>query len=114
MKKILALVAFTLLASCSNGTTDGYTFEKGTKRITPNLEIKVVLYPSLDSLKVNYPHNANAKRLPADRELMAYSVIGHGVCTIHMIDPAVRYMPEFFGHELTHCLYGEFHPSQNG
>ena len=34
-------------------------------------------------------------------------------CTIHMMDPAVNYEPEIYGHELTHCIRGQFHKNKD-
>ena len=30
-------------------------------------------------------------------------------CDIYMLDPKVSYEPEFYGHELVHCVYGVWH-----
>ena len=114
MKK-LALLALLALSACNSSSSDGYYFEKDSVRL-PEKHIVVEVYPSLQALKINYDKNTSKNKtvVQGNRELMAYSVINSTTCTIHMIDPKVRYMPDFFGHELTHCLYGEFHPSQNG
>jgi hypothetical protein len=34
-------------------------------------------------------------------------------CHLHVIDPAVSYQPGIIGHELSHCLHGDFHPGQD-
>lgn len=112
MKKLITclLLAFTL-ASCNQQAGDGYYFEKGTQRIAER-PIKVVTYGSYDDLRRAYSTYHEGRQLSPDEQLQAFSVIG-SVCTIHMIDPAVTYQPDFFGHELTHCLYGDFHSHQN-
>lgn len=98
------------LSNCSDGNSaDGYHFETTSVRIAPR-KIETVLYPNLAALNVAFKNTNH--RISETRQLMAFSVITKETCTIHMIDPKVRYMPEFLGHELTHCLYGEFHPSQ--
>lgn len=115
MKK-LAIVALALaLLSCKpSGSPDGYFFEAQSKRL-PDAAIQVQTYPSYAALKRAYSAYHNGRVLGSNEDLQAFSVIKVGQsCTIHMIDPKVTYQPEFFGHELTHCLYGEFHPSQNG
>lgn len=115
MKKlILALAATLAVASCNQGASDGYFFEKDTQPLSPEREIHLVLYPNLAEVNAAFQAQSNSPKLAGDRELQAFSVITDETCTIHMIDPAVKYMPEFFGHELVHCLYGEFHPGQNG
>ena len=110
----LAILALLALSACKPTASDGYYFEHDSARL-PTKHIVVEVYPNLTALKAQYDKNTSTNKtvLPGNRELMAYSVVGTTTCTIHMIDPKVQYMPDFFGHELTHCLYGEFHPSQN-
>lgn len=107
---ILALLA---LASCQKPeAADGYHFEQGTQMIDPR-PIVVRTYPNYAALKAAYAAAPGQKRkLGENEDLFAFSSIGT-VCTIHMIRPSVAYRPEEYGHELTHCLYGDFHPSQN-
>lgn len=110
MKKLI-LAAALLLSACKQGAADGYTFEPDSKKIGER-DIEVVLYYHPSVLSASYETHTGARKL-GDEDLMAFSVINSTTCTIHMMDPAIKYQPEFFGHELTHCLYGEFHPSQN-
>lgn len=114
LRAVIALGFALVLGSCNQGSSDGYTFEPGTQRLSPQREIRVVTYQTMNALKEAYAGTHGARQLGTTEELQAFSVINSSTCTIHMIDPAVRYMPEFFGHELVHCLYGEFHPHQNG
>jgi hypothetical protein len=102
------------LTACkpADSGADGYTFEQGTKPL-PQLEIKVVKYPSFEAIKDAYAKQPGARRLGVTEELQAFSSYNDKTCTIHMIDPAVNYQPEFFGHELVHCLYGNFHAGQD-
>lgn len=101
---------FLFLTACTPSSGDGYYFEKDSKRIAER-PIKVVTYQTYDELLASYS-TFNGRTLTVKEKLQAFTVINK-TCTIHMIDPAVNYQPDFFGHELTHCLYGEFHPSQN-
>ena len=39
--------------------------------------------------------------------------VNNNVCDMYIYDPAYRYKPEFIGHELVHCIYGDFHQFQN-
>ena len=113
-KLLLALAAFLALASCQKNTSaDGYYVEKESQRI--DVQPVIVLMSSQDQIKRAYANKVH-KDLPSDRDLQAFSVIDFKAktCTIYMIDPKVKYVPEFIGHELTHCIYGEFHPHQNG
>lgn len=114
-KTLIALASLFALTSCEEGykAPDGYKFEAQSQRLSPSRQISVVTYSSMADLRRAYEAQPNARPLAAGRELQAFSAYNSRTCTIHMIDPAVTYMPEFFGHELVHCLYGEFHPSQN-
>lgn len=31
------------------------------------------------------------------------------VCVVHIVDPTVGYYPEFIGHEVMHCIFGDWH-----
>jgi hypothetical protein len=107
------LTALLTLASCGKPEgADGYHFEEGTQMIEPRA-IAVVTYPSYDALKAAYAQQKNGRKLGENEDLFAFAVIKPNVCVIHEIRPAIAYKPEEFGHELTHCLYGDFHPSQN-
>ncbi len=112
----LALTSFAI-ASCDKGTakgtaSDGYTFEQGVEPYKER-EISIVLYRDAESLKAFYATLPNARTLSNLEDLKAFSSITDTRCVIHMVDPAVSYDPEFAGHELVHCMYGEFHPNQN-
>ena len=111
---VIGAVFLCALTSCNEcgPASDGYTFEQGSQRIGDR-EIRIVLYSSGAELKAAYAALPNGRQLGPSEDLQAYSAITNNTCTIHMIDPAAHYNPEFAGHELTHCLYGEFHPSQN-
>lgn len=47
-----------------------------------------------------------------DKELLGYTVWDGPRCTIYIVDERVSYRPEILGHEMTHCLAGDFHPHQ--
>ena len=53
---------------------------------------------------------ATRKAVAAEgRDLMAWSVLRPSGCEVHIVDPAVKYAPEWIGHEIVHCVYGRFH-----
>lgn len=110
-KIILALAAVISLSSCLKQSTaaDGYRFEGGTKT---ERSIKFVTYSNMDAVKRAYAATPKARKLGPNEDLQAFSLLTPTTCTVHMIDPAVSYKPEWIGHEVTHCIYGEFHPSQ--
>lgn len=102
-----------LLVACSDSAKDGYSF--GTKSYTHNLvEVSVVTYTSREELRKAIK---NPEKL--SESVMAFSVLykKDGValpkCTIHMMDPAVVYEPEFVGHEFLHCVYGQWHTNNS-
>lgn len=108
MKKYLALLgAFACLTSCEQRSSDDYRFDrKEYDRSTVHLT--VVEHPSLADLQ----REAKVEGADVgDRELMAFGKVekvGTG-CTIHIVDPAVRYAPEWVGHEVVHCIHGRWH-----
>lgn len=107
MKKLLVLPLLFLLASCENKIgNDGYKFGEKQYEQTP-VSVSVVTYKTEKDLQ------AAARAKGANNEgIVAFSVLRAGdpsTCTIHMIDPAVKYQPEFVGHEFLHCVYGQWH-----
>ncbi len=110
-KIILAVAAFLALSSCDSTprAKDGYYFENGTKT---ERSIRFVTYTSMDDVKRAYATTKGARKLGPNEDLQAFALVSPTTCTVHMIDPAVSYKPEWIGHEITHCLYGEFHPNQ--
>jgi hypothetical protein len=57
------------------------------------------------------------KKMPPGLELKAFSTLypaATNLCTMYILDPQVaRYEPEFIGHEFTHCVFGNWHLSQD-
>jgi hypothetical protein len=113
MKKLLVLVAALIIASCSSEErapglpgADGYVFEEPTILAT-EFKVQVVLYKSTKELR------AEGRSYGADNpSLMAFAILEpplYDKCTIHIVDPKYDYQPEWYGHELTHCIYGQWH-----
>ncbi len=113
-KKALSLVCMSfLVASCEPAekpAADGYTF--GTPQFELNQTlVSVVTYDNRNDLL-----KAGKERGITDPNLVAFSIVALppvNKCTIHVMNPAVAYEPEFVGHELTHCLYGQWHTDNN-
>lgn len=105
MRAALILAAALLLGGCDQSAADGYAFGVPTfDRVEPN--IRVVTHRSLAELRAAAPkgvYDAEAAKL------MAWSVIRPDGCEMHVVDPAVSYQPEWIGHELAHCAWGEWH-----
>lgn len=111
--KRLAFLALALLAGCDQQpASDGYTF--GPKEFThPDPAIHFVIHKSIEDLRAAAPYDVNADARAQGRVLMAFSVMhpgGIGTCTVHIVDPAVSYQPEWIGHEVAHCIWGRWHP----
>jgi hypothetical protein len=90
---------------------DGYYFEKETF-VRTEFPVEIVLVQSqaemrkeIEKRKKNVEGKVNSK------DVAAFAIIrmNDPKCTIYMIDPKVKYEPEFIGHELVHCIYGVWH-----
>lgn len=108
-----ALLALAALAatSCDQQPTaaDGYQFErKEFTRLAPAATF--VVHRSQAELVAAAPAATRAAVKAEGRSLMAWSVIRPAGCEVHIVDPAVRYAPEWIGHEVAHCVFGRFHP----
>jgi hypothetical protein len=115
MKRILAFFMILMLAGCdiapsSKTGADGYKF--GDKQYTQTeLKVSVVIYPDKKSFE-----NEIKRRNLKYKDIAAFSVLyvkDQSRCTIHMVDPGVDYSPEFVGHEFLHCVYGQWHTSND-
>lgn len=106
MRGALILAAALLLTGCDQSeAADGYAFEAATiSRDRPN--IRIVPHRSLAELRAAAPKGI----YDADKaKLMAWSIIRPDECEMHIVEPAASYQPEWIGHELVHCIRGEWH-----
>ena len=109
MFKKVSLVALLLLTSCNPAPqkgADGYRFgEKQYEKFT--VQINIVTYKSQTDLQKALGNRADV----ASKDVIAFSELKppFDTCTIHMVDPKVTYQPEFVGHEMLHCVYGQWH-----
>lgn len=115
LKKLFttALLAFAFaLTSCDTGSNtgaDGYQFGKAQYE-RQQVQVNIITYQKQsDLLKEAAMHGATSPTI------VAFSVLRppFDTCTIHMIDPRVRYEPEFVGHEFLHCAYGQWHTNND-
>ena len=106
----MVLIAALLLLGCDQANrtgADGYTFDRA-EWVNADLRVRLVLHDTVEDLA------REARRAGADvtgeERVQAWGAIdAHGNCTLHIVDPRTRYMPEWIGHELTHCAFGRFH-----
>ena len=113
MFKIFTVLGASLaLASCnSNQGYDGYIFGHKQYEKT-SVIVNVVTYKSDLEFKQaakKYVHDSDYTKVAA----FTLSSNDSDICTIHMMDPSVKYQPEFIGHEFAHCLYGQWHTDNN-
>lgn len=118
---IIFFLLICLIASCDKNDEqgklyvgDGYNFHsKEYENSEVIVEIKT--YKSWDELQKKFDE-LGVKPSSPNEEIIAVSEIDSEnptICTIYMIDPSVQYMPAFIGHEFTHCVYGQFHVSND-
>lgn len=119
MKKVFRVfagaLAALLLSSASVAATsspvgkDGYRFEKQTIDSSQFLVtiVKLNSYKEVNQLW----KEKGGEEPPKDKEVKAFSFWSPDgtTCTIYMVDPKIDYEPQYYGHELTHCMYGWFH-----
>ena len=113
MKKLLLIPILLLISSCEpvqkNGS-DGYAFGEKQYTQTP-VTVEVVVYPDRNA----FEREVKRLELSADGgEIVAFTSLypsDKSRCTINMVDPASEYKPEFVGHEFLHCVYGQWHTS---
>lgn len=113
MNKLIGLVALLAASAATAGNkgADGYTFAVKAMN-NKSLQVQVVEYPSEAALTAAWI-KADPRRIPDGRRLMAFSQLdadSKDYCVIHIVDPKVHYAPESVGHELLHCIYGDWHP----
>ena len=105
------IVMSLLLCVCAPAVaqikSDGYEFKGNPPILRSEFTTVIVQHDSLDSL------NKAAKKYygTRSRQVHAFNIynLDKNICTIHIIKPAKDYMPEHIGHELVHCIYGNWH-----
>jgi hypothetical protein len=117
MKKLftatpLIIIAAFSIVSCNpspRSSADGYNFGNPTFEKT-KVEVQFVTYKTrAEFLEAAKKRNVDSLELQAFTELRS----PFNKCTIHVMDPRVKYQPEFIGHELAHCIYGQWHTSNS-
>jgi hypothetical protein len=107
---LISLLIFTV--SCSTAPVpkskgkDGYRFEvKDTEMLTPNIEFIIIKNRKEynDIRKKFFGHHwdtvqAFTRWRPESK-----------TCIIYIKDPMWMYQPEYIGHEVAHCIWGNWH-----
>lgn len=109
---VIALATFAVI-SCGEQSrlpaADGYLFGTPSFEKT-KVEVQLVTYKTrVDFLEAARKRNIKSDTVQAFTELRS----PFDKCTIHVMDPKVNYQPEFIGHELAHCFYGQWHTSNS-
>ena len=86
---------------------DGYVFE--AKQFTNyDIRVRMVYYSNISELQLE----ANIRKFANSDQLLAFAISQDNYCEIHSIDPMIDYKPERYGHELMHCIHGNWHDKQ--
>jgi len=117
-----ALILSMLLVSCDSNknASDDYYFEQKEYTLINQKYSFVVISSSKEwdkQVKENVGQFYSGNDIGAFSKLRLnkddFNLKG-SECIIYIKDPAWKYEPEYIGHEITHCLYGKWHPSQRG
>ena len=98
-----AILSLMLAAPAAAQASDGYKFLGNPPALRYEFSTKVVEYNSRQDLLDAF------KSFGGHSEVHAFSTFDGKVCTVHIIKPANKYLPEHIGHELMHCVYGKWH-----
>lgn len=108
MFRTSAICSALLLIGCDGGAgADGYRFDRAEFERS-QVTVTVVTHGGSAELR----QAAAQMGVRAEgRRLMAFGLVdaARPACTIHIVDPARGYRPEWIGHELTHCIRGRWH-----
>ena len=105
---VVGLLGFSgLVLSLNPQAVDGYVFEN--KEFTNrNIRVTMYYYDSLESLRLE----AQIREYSGFEQLLAFAEGDDMYCEIHTVDPKIDYRPERYGHELMHCVHGNWHSDQ--
>lgn len=76
-----------------------------------NIDLYIVTVSSVSELRM-IGRKKFKTNLPADSAAFSVWSIEDNKCTIYIVDPRKRYLPEQIGHEIMHCMYGKWHNYQ--
>lgn len=115
----LAIMAILLGTPATAGGlgADGYSWGVAPPSSTEVL-VTIVYHKSRAELLDSFAKSGGESSLEDGQDksgpIYAYSVVNTAEhrCTIHALNPARKYTPQYLGHELLHCLHGQWHPQQ--
>lgn len=98
-----ALCAAALaLSGCAGRAADGHIF-KPSAPPRQAVSVRLVEYPNYHEMRAAIPEGAKVD------SPMAWARLNGEICEIHIVSLSVYYLPEWLGHELSHCFYGAWH-----
>ena len=112
MKFLIIPIILTVCVSCTNignstpKSSDGYRFgEKETEMLNPNIEFVI--------MKNYFEYNKIRKKFFGHHwdTVQAFTRWRpeSKTCIIYIKDPDWIYEPEYIGHEVAHCIWGNWH-----
>lgn len=106
MRKSLILGILAITACSPQRASDGYTFDRQDFE-RDNIAVKIVQFDT----RADFDRAARAVGLTDATNLMAFSTLSRDkpACTIRVMRIPTHYEPKWIGHELVHCIYGQFH-----
>lgn len=108
MKYIIILAAFLLSGCASPGSKglDGYYFQKKEyENLTPIVEFVLLKNQQEYEKRLKEEFGVRWEKISA----FSYWNPEIGKCTIFIKDPDWDYEPHMIGHEVAHCIWGEWH-----
>jgi len=108
IRRAAVLALLLLSAACKQPAADGYEFD-AAEYARDEVTVRIETHRTLAELR-GAARQAGGQ-VEGGRELMAWATLApdRASCTIHVVDPARAYAPEWLGHELAHCIYGRWH-----
>jgi len=102
------LLTMAIMSIANNpAATDGYIFE-GKQFTNQDVRVRMVYYDDLSELQLE----ADIRGFTDSKHIMAFAEADRKYCEIHTMDPEIEYKPERYGHELMHCIHGNWHFDQ--
>ncbi|MBD99753.1 MAG: hypothetical protein CMO34_07930 [Verrucomicrobia bacterium] len=108
------------LGACGEGNgnrgADGYQFIE-EQYVQEQFTTEVRVYDSRNDLHRAFRAIASEQGISSDEiagrieDIQAFSELSPNgtYCRVHIFHPEVEYIPEFYGHEFAHCVFGQWH-----
>jgi len=112
LKFIAAVAAVAAVAaSAAELSKDGYRFLQKEYELKTVTVTVIALNNEAALLAKAKNHGINTRGNLLYSGVKAFSVLrpASNECTIYVLDPSAKYEPEYYGHELAHCIWGRWH-----